>query len=61
MEDYFKNINAIDRMNLCDIAWYLKGLKQSDDNPFIGDHHETLEKLIKAIASKVNDEKRQSL
>lgn len=56
----FEKLTKIDRDNLCDIAWFLKGLKISKESPFGEDHDETLRKLCMSIADKVDEDNRQA-
>lgn len=51
------DLTEVDRHNLCDIAWFLKGFSHSDKNPFCGDHDETLEKVIRMISAQLKDKK----
>lgn len=54
----FNKLTAQDRYNLCDIAWFLKGMKTHPDFPFT-DQIESLEKAILAIGDKVrHDDKK---
>jgi hypothetical protein len=55
--DEFALLTDTDRMNLCDIAWFLKGFEHSDKNHFGSDHQATLEKCIRAISQKVRKER----
>lgn len=59
MREYagFEKLTEIDRLNLCDIAWFLKGLKTSNKSPFSEDHCDTLRKVIICIADKVDEDR----
>ena len=51
----FDSVTNDDRLNLCDIAWFLKGLKHGGNSPFT-DQEQTLEKIIKCISQKVRED-----
>lgn len=54
------SLTDLDRLNLCDIAWFLRGInygKDKADQPFSPDHFQTLEHIIGGITNKLSDEK----
>lgn len=40
-----------DRLNLCDIVWFLKGLSMAEKSPF-NDQIDSLESVVKALGDK---------
>lgn len=55
MTNAFDNVTDQDRLDLCDLAWYLKGLKAGGDSPFTS-QGETVEKIIRCISQKVRED-----
>lgn len=58
--DTLQSLNESDRLNLADIAWFMRGLnygKEKQDQPFDPDHFRTIEKVISAIRNHEIDSK----
>lgn len=53
----FESLNETDRANLCDIAWFIKGLNSSGSSPFVKDHEDTLGKVIGSLSNQIQDKK----
>lgn len=54
----FSQLTETNRADLCDIAWFLKGLKQGNpDIPLMGCHDESLRKVIMSIADRIDADK----
>ncbi len=50
-KDYFESLTDYDRTNLCDIMWYLIGMKDAGSNTF-SDQTESLRKVITCLGDK---------
>lgn len=59
----FNSLTEADRANLCDIAWFIRGMqfgKDKHEQTFGEEHSQTLAHVIGAIANKLSDEKHDS-
>lgn len=56
----FNSLTESDRLNLCDIAWFIRGMqygRQKHEQTFGEEHSQSLEHVISALSNKINDEK----
>lgn len=54
------SLTEADRLNLCDIAWFIRGMqygKEKHEQIFGEEHSQTLEHVIQGISNKLSDEK----
>lgn len=60
--DTLQSLNEGDRLNLADIAWFMRGInygKEKSEQPFDPDHFRTIEKVISAIRNHEIDSKQK--